>query len=273
MADTVGSSISSVASKDGTRIACWRSGTGAPIVLVHGSTVDHTAWDGVLPGLEPYFTVYTLERRGRGRSSDAQTYALEREFEDVAAVVDSLGGPVAVVGHSYGANCALEATQLTPNISRLVLYEPLVISAGPEDVPAGLAQELDELIAQARRDEAAGLFYQRVLGMSPEAIEQLRADAAWASRVESAHTLVRELRAINFDYRFAWNKAQAYDRPTLFVMGEVSLPRLRASVAALHAVLPNSELVALPGQGHAGLRTAPEMVAAEVRKFLRGSSG
>ena len=67
VADTVASSVSSVTSKDGTHIACWRSGAGAPLVLVHGSTVDHTASDGVLPELEPYFTVYTMERRGRGR--------------------------------------------------------------------------------------------------------------------------------------------------------------------------------------------------------------
>ena len=141
---------------------------GPALVLVHGSTVDHTAWDAVLPGLEPYFTVYTMDRRGRGRSGDARTYAMEREFEDVAAVVDNIGGPVPVVGHSYGSNCALEAAQLTVNISKLVLYEPLVIAAGPEDVPPGLAQELEDLIAQDRRDEAVGVFCQRVLGNTPD---------------------------------------------------------------------------------------------------------
>ena len=120
MANTVASSALSVALKDGTQIACWRSGPGT-LVLVHGSTVDHTCWDGVLPDLEPYFTMYNVDRRGRGRSGDASTYAMERESEDIAAVVDSIGGPVDVVGHSYGSNCALEAAQLTPNIARLVL--------------------------------------------------------------------------------------------------------------------------------------------------------
>jgi pimeloyl-ACP methyl ester carboxylesterase len=239
---------------------------------VHGSTVDHTSWQAVPPDLEPHFTVYNMDRCGRGRSGDAPAYAMEREFKDVAAVVDAIGGPVHVAGHSYGSNCALEATQLTKNIDTLVLYEPLVISAGPEDVPPGLAQELEALIAQDRRDEAISLFYQRAMFLTPELIQQQRAGPTWTSRLESAHVLVRELRAINFDYRFPWARAQAYDRPTVFLMGEITLPRLRASTEALHAVLPNSEVVTLPGHGHGGLRTAPKLVAAEVLKFLRNGS-
>ena len=86
-------------SGDGTEIACWRSGTGPALVLVHGSTVDHTAWDGVRPELEPSFTVYAMDRRGRGGSGDAPTFAVEREVEDVAAVVDSIDGAVHVMGH------------------------------------------------------------------------------------------------------------------------------------------------------------------------------
>ena len=88
-----------VRSKDGTNIASWRSGTGPALVLVHGTTVDHTAWDGVRPALEPSFTVYAMDRRGRGGSGDAPTFAVEREVEDVAALVDSIDGAVHVMGH------------------------------------------------------------------------------------------------------------------------------------------------------------------------------
>ena len=89
-------------STDGTEIASWRSGTGRAVVLVHGSTADHTAWDAVRAELEPVCTVYAMDRRGRGGSGDAPSYAAEREFEDVAAVVDQLGGAVPVIGHSWG---------------------------------------------------------------------------------------------------------------------------------------------------------------------------
>src|SRR3954447_644257 len=91
-----------VASADGTQIAYWRTGSGPAAVLVHGMTLDHTAWDNVLPELEPHGTVYTIDRRGRGDSGDQATYALEREFEDVAAVVNDIGEPVHVIGHSFG---------------------------------------------------------------------------------------------------------------------------------------------------------------------------
>src|SRR5439155_9508962 len=99
--------IASFGSKDGTRIACFTSGAGTPLVLVHGTTADHSRWAPVLAALEARFTVYACDRRGRGESGDAEDYAIEREFDDVTAVIDGIGGPVDVLGHSYGAICAL----------------------------------------------------------------------------------------------------------------------------------------------------------------------
>ena len=113
-----------VTSIDGTPIAYWRSGQGPPLVLVHGTTADHSRWAPVLPTFEEHFSVCAIERRGRGGSGDSEDYAIEREFEDVAAVVDSFGEPAFLVGHSYGAICALEASLLTPGVRKLVLYEP-----------------------------------------------------------------------------------------------------------------------------------------------------
>src|SRR3712207_2617173 len=98
-----------VTSVDGTPIAYWSSGEGSPLVLVHGTAADHARWRPVLPAFEERFTVYAIDRRGRGGSGDSDDYAIEREFGDVAAVVDSLGEPVTLLGHSYGALCALEA--------------------------------------------------------------------------------------------------------------------------------------------------------------------
>lgn len=116
--------METVRSKDGTAIAFQRSGAGSPLVLVHGAVSDHSRWMPILPPLEKQFTVYALDRRGRGGSGDTKLYAIEREFEDIAAVVDSIGGPVDLLAHSFGAFCALEAARLTSNIGRLILYEP-----------------------------------------------------------------------------------------------------------------------------------------------------
>ena len=162
----------------------------------------------------------------------------------MAAVVDQLGAAVPVLAHSWGAVCALEAARLTRNIARLVLYEPNVISTRSGETPYRLADELDELIAHDRRDEALGRFYQEVLGMSAEVLEQQRATPAWASRVAAAHTIPREMRAVEVTYRFDWGAAQQIDTPILLLQGEVTLPIMRASTAALDAVLPNSRVVA-----------------------------
>ena len=256
-----------VLSKDGTTIASWRSGTGPALVLVHGATGDHTAFHGVLTELEPHLTVYAMDRRGRGASGDHPPYALEREAEDIAAIADKIGGPVCVAGHSFGGLCALEAARLTANIASLVVYEPPVIAGDPDELP--ILDELDELIAQDRRDEATVLFYQRVVGWSPEEIERVRADPSWEGRVASVHTVPRELRAIGPGHHFAWDAFGQFDRPTLLFTGELSPPDMRAGVGALHAVLPNSRMVVLQGQAHAGFRTAPKLVAAEVLQFLR----
>src|SRR5581483_11512741 len=110
-----------VSSPDGARLAVWRSGEGPPLVLVHGTTVSHSDWLPVLPALRRQFTVYAMDRRGIGASEDAEPYALEREFEDVAAVVESVGEPVFLLGHSFGALCSLEAALRTKNIRKLVL--------------------------------------------------------------------------------------------------------------------------------------------------------
>src|SRR5208282_1202279 len=90
-----------VISKDGTPIAYQRSGTGAPLVLIHGTSGSHMRWKPVLPALETQFRVYAVDRRGRGESGDALAYAMQREFEDVAAVVDSIGDGVHLLGHSF----------------------------------------------------------------------------------------------------------------------------------------------------------------------------
>ena len=159
-------SVEQVVSADGTPIAVWRSGEGPPLVLVHGAAADHSRWAPVLPALEERFTVLAIDRRGRGRSGDADDYALEREFEDVAAVVEWAGEAVNVLGHSHGGVCALEAALLTDRIGKLVLYEPpmgfLRVASRGRRAARGVARG-----GGARR--AAGLLHARGGRPSPRA--------------------------------------------------------------------------------------------------------
>ena len=144
-------SLQKVLSKDGTSIAYWRSGKGSPLVLIHGTSADHTRWRTVTPALEERFTVYAVDRRGRGASGDSNRYAIEREFEDVASVVDSIDGPVNLLGHSYGALCSLEASLLTSKIRKLILYEP-PIPVGMEIYPPAILNKLQALLHADDRD-------------------------------------------------------------------------------------------------------------------------
>ncbi len=137
------SSVARVRSRDGTRIGYRMSGQGPPLVLVHGSPADHTTFEQLIPYLEPSVTVCAMDRRGRGMSDDGPTYEHDREFEDVAAVVDALGPTTAVFAHSYGCVVALEGALLTRSLRRLILYEPWI-----GRYPEGVVEELERLAAR-----------------------------------------------------------------------------------------------------------------------------
>jgi pimeloyl-ACP methyl ester carboxylesterase len=104
--------MKTVRSEDGTSIAYWQNGTGDPLLLVHGTASDHTTWAQVQPTLERHFSVHVVDRRGRGHSGDAPAYSHKREGEDIASVIDAIGGPVNVVAHSFGALCTLRTAAI-----------------------------------------------------------------------------------------------------------------------------------------------------------------
>ena len=165
-----------VTSSDGTPIAFWRSGAGSPLVLVHGTTAAHWSFTFLSPILAERFTLYTLDRRGRGESGDAGTYTIEREFEDVAAVVDSLDEPAALFGHSYGATVALGGSLIARNLRKLILYEP---APGFTSVPNEHVERIEELVATDEREEAL-LYALRSFGLSPAELDQSRASPTWS---------------------------------------------------------------------------------------------
>ena len=263
-----------VESRDGTEIAVWSSGQGPPLVLVHGAVADHTRWRPLLPFLEPHVTVHAMDRRGRGASGDAPGYAIEREFEDVAAVVDAVaeasGSATDLYGHSFGGLCAFGGATLTAGVGRLVLYEGWPpADARARELPPGLGGRLDALLAEGNRDAVVETMFREVVLMPEAEITALRAQPAWPARVAAAPTIVRELRAIT-QVPFDPGQAARIAVPTLLLTGSDSDDPFAADIATVAAALPDARVGVLDGQRHVGDILAPELFARRLLAFLGG---
>ena len=256
-----------VTTESGTPVAYWRYGKGPPLVLVHGTAADHSRWSPVLSALERYFSVYTIDRRGRGGSGDSERYEIEREFEDVAAVVASLEVPVNLLGHSYGGLLALEAALLTPNVRRLVLYDPGIEAGGGEIYPHEVIGRLDALLENGDRDGVVEITMREVAGLPPETVEYMRTLPVWQARSDAAHTIPRELRAVKF-YRFDPGRFENLRTPTLLLAGDESPAAFRKAAEAVDGTLADSRIVVMEGQGHSAMDTGTDLFTAEVLHFL-----
>jgi pimeloyl-ACP methyl ester carboxylesterase len=266
-----------VISADGTPIAWFRSGDGPPLVLIHGTTADHTTFRVVGPMFARRHAVFAIDRRGRGASGDTPPYAIEREFEDVVAVVEAVatlaGGPVDVLGHSYGGRCALGGAATTGAIRRLVLYE-----SAP--APAGMTFERTEVVARLRDLEAAHdgvgvlrTFLTQVVGLTEQEWVAFQSSPVWPARLSAMHTVVRELTAetAGDDPANLLAVARQVRQPVLQLLGGASGPIFRRGTAALAAALPHGRVVELPGQKHAAHHGDPDRFTLEVERFLAAS--
>ena len=272
MAGTAEATMTRVASRDGTEIAVWTSGHGPPLVLVHGAVADHTRWRPLLPHLEPHVTVHAMDRRGRGASGDAPGYAIEREFEDVAAVVDAVadasGSTADLYGHSFGGLCAFGGATLTAGIGRLVLYEGWPpADARARELAPGVGGRLDALLAEGNRDAVVETIFREVVLMPEAEITALRAQPAWPKRVAAAPTIVRELRAIP-QVPFDPGHAARIAVPTLLLTGSDSDDPFAADLATVAAALPDARIGVLDGQRHVADILAPELFARRLLAFL-----
>jgi len=258
--------METITSKDGTMIAYQRSGVGPPLVLVHGTTADHTRWTPILPAFEQHFTVYAVDRRGRGGSGDAEQYAIEREFEDIVALVNSREEPVFLLGHSYGALCSLEAACRTTHLRKLVLYEP-PIPTGIDIYPRDVVSRIQALLDEGNRERALIAFLQEIVHVPPHEMEMLRSAPSWTARIAAAHTILREMRGSN-GYVFEPARFTGLTTPTLLLLGGDSPAFFKAGIEAVHAALPDSRVVVMAGQQHTAMNTAPELFTRAVLEFL-----
>lgn len=250
-------------SADGTRIAASVGGHGPPLVLVHGTSGSDFSWALVRPFLEEHYTVYAMQRRGRGRSDDGPDYSFERESEDVAALVDRVNEPVGLVGHSFGANCCLEASLLTEKLTRLVLYEP-VFQIAIDEVAL---RAVDAHVASGNGDAAIEIYLRKIAAATDDVIDLLRSSPTWPDRADAAHTLSREDRA-SAAYQAAPEAFSGMEVPTLLLVGSKSPPEFREVTNQVDAVLPNSTIRVMEGHGHAANVTAPDLLAAEIASFV-----
>lgn len=255
-----------VTSADGTRISVTVTGRGRPLVLAHGSLSTSADWQRVVDGLADHMTVHALDRRGYGRSEDSAPYSVEREREDLTAVLELAGPDAILFGHSFGGflsgSLALEHTP-----AAAILYEPPFFPPGLVADEKALAV-YEGLLAAGDLDEALALGMREFVKAPEEEISAFRSSPGWKVRAAFAPTWAREMRALNaFDSeRAPFAKITC---PTLALRGEYSPAWLREGAQRFQQVLPDARLEDLPGQGHDAAGTAPALLAREVLNFVR----
>jgi pimeloyl-ACP methyl ester carboxylesterase len=287
-------SMQYVTSNDGTRIAFEKSGTGPAVILVVGAFNDHMTGLPLAQQLAPHFTVYNYDRRGRGESSDTLPYAVEREVEDLEALIAEAGGSASVFGYSSGAALVLKAAVQGLAINRMALYEPPLIVDTPSDTenqeagtgrlssygagievshnhrlsPHDLAIQLAELIAQNRRGDAVELFQAKGIGMPMEIVVQMRHAPFRPALEKMAHTLVYEMTILDV-MAAPTTLAASIETPTLLMAGSESPIFLQNTAKALAMALPHGQHRILPDQTH---DINPSVVGPLVEAFFTQSA-
>jgi pimeloyl-ACP methyl ester carboxylesterase len=258
-----------VISKDGTPIAFDQSGEGPPIILVVGAFNDSSTGAPLAAQLSEHFTIFNYDRRGRGASGDRMDYAIEREIEDLAALIDEAGGSSSVFGYSSGAVLTLKAAASGLAISRLALYEPpFLIDDGTPQRAQDISVRLTELISSGHRGDAVELYQTEMVGIPAEIVAQFR-NAPFRPALENiAHTLVYDA-TILADMPALAEQLPSITIPTLVISGGNSPAFLRRVAEVVSDALPNSQHRSLEGQTHDLL---PAVLAPVLEEFFAESS-
>jgi pimeloyl-ACP methyl ester carboxylesterase len=260
-----GSYMNTVTSRDGTTIAFDRLGDGPPVVLVCGGSTDRMANAPLAELLAEHFNVFNYDRRGRGDSGDAAPYAVEREVEDLDAVIDAGGGSAFVYGTSSGAALALEAAASGLAITKLAMWEPPFSLDESSRPPQDQVERYDEMVSAGRRGDAVEYFMTKVVGLPSEFVAYARTQPFWQKQEELAHTLAYDA-TIMGDYSLPVERVASVVAPTLVMAGGESLPFMRETARALADVIPDAHRRILEGQEH---NVAPEALAPVVVEFFK----
>jgi pimeloyl-ACP methyl ester carboxylesterase len=241
--------MENVTSKDGTTIAFDRFGSGPPVILVSGGSVDRMANAPLGDQLGKDFTVFNYDRRGRGPSGDTQPYAIEREIEDIEAVIEAAGGEAAIYGSSSGAVLAMLAAGAGLPLPKVAMWEPPYLPEGMPTPPADTVEQFEAMVAEDRRGDAVEFFMAKVVGLPPEFVAGARQQPFWAATEALAHTLAYDARIMG-DYRIPSDRVAEDKAETLVIAGGADMPFMRDTAQALADALPDGHVALLDGQGH-----------------------
>jgi pimeloyl-ACP methyl ester carboxylesterase len=210
--------------------------------------VDRTADAAIAQELASDFTVFNYDRRGRGDSGDTLPYAIDREVEDIEAVIGVAGGSAFLWGSSSGAGLALIASESVP-VTKLALWEPPFV---PDDLPRPPEDQVSQyetMVAEGRRGDAVEYFMTKIIGMPAEVVAGARTQPWWAATEALAHTLAYDARIMG-DYSIPKDLAASVKVPTMVIAGGADFPWMRQTAETLAAALPDGQVSILVGQGH-----------------------
>ena len=263
--------MKTVTSKDGTTIAFDQSGKGPVVILVDGA-LQYRAFDQGMTQLAdllaPHFTMIHYDRRGRGDSTDTQPYALEREIEDIEAIIDNVGGSAFLYGISSGAALAMEAAiKLGDKVKKLAMYEaPYNNDETARQAWREYVKQLRELLAAGRNGDAVGLFMMLV-GATAEDVEGIRQSPMWPMWEAIAPTLAYDhIAALGEDASVPAERAARVAVPTLVMDGSESYPFMHVTAVALANAIPQGQHHTLQGQTH---EVASEVLAPVLTEFFK----
>ena len=255
-----------VTSHDGTTIAFDRMGSGSPVILVCGGSTDRMSNVPLAELLAQHFTVLNYDRRGRGDSGDTLPYAVDREVEDIEALIRDVGGSAALYGTSSGAALALEAAASGLPIMKLALWEPPFILDENARPPADQVAQYEKMVAEGRRGDAVEYFMTQVVHLPAEFVAEARTAPWWPAQEALAHTLAYDAIVMG-DYSLPTARAHSVKAPTIVIAGGADYPWMRETAQALADVLPDGRTRTLEGQGH---NVDPAILAPVVVEFLKG---
>jgi len=259
-------------SEDGTTIAYERAGSGPALILVDGALCSRAfgPMPKLAPLLAPHFTVYTYDRRGRGDSTDAASYSVEREVADLAALVRVAGGSAYAYGASSGGALILHAAASGVPLTRLALYEPPFVTEGASGAEPDHVGQLRSLIAAGERGAAVKYFMGPMVGAPKPVVFMMQLMLpVWSKLKAVAHTLPYDATVMG-NWLVPKERAAQVSAPSLVIYGGKTDERLRRAAEALSAALPNAELRVLPGQNHA---VAASAMAPVLREFFSAAGG
>lgn len=254
-----------VTSADGTPLSVRKSGDGDPVVMVHGVLDGVGAFSMVELAIAEHHAVWVYDRRGRGGSGDGADYSLEREIEDLTAVLDAAGGPSHVVGHSFGAVVALAAAASGAAMRSLALYEPPLRQ---DQIDQEVVEEIGALVAADEYDRAIMSMATDLAGISDDEIALVRkVKPIWNQLRDGVRSAPRELDALA---DVTWDRFDlpVRDRPVLVIRGGRDCSPVYPRPEDLHRFVSEAGVVTIPGQGHLAMNFAPNQFAEAVLDFV-----